>query len=118
MAEDGAAARRAYTAFGRKWAKTCAGAVRSLEEAGAELLTMYRYPRSQWKSLRSTNGLERLNLEFRRRVKTQGSLPSEAAVLALLFGLVATGQIVFRKLDGWQDMATALTSPVNAAEAA
>jgi len=119
MAEDGAAARRAYTAFGRKWAKTCAGAVRSLEEAGAELLTMYRYPRSQWKSLRSTNGLERLNLEFRRRVKTQGSLPSEAAVLALLFGLVATGQIVFRKLDGWQDMATALTSPVpHAADAA
>lgn len=60
MAEDGAAARRAYTAFGRKWTKICAGAVRSLEEAGAELLTMYRYPRSQWKSLRSTNGLERL----------------------------------------------------------
>jgi putative transposase len=100
MAEDGAAARRAYTAFCRKWTKTCAGAVKSLEEAGTELLTMYRYPRSQWKSLRSTNGLERLNLEFRRRVKTQGSLPSEDAVLALLFGLVATGQIVFRKLDG------------------
>ena len=119
MAEDGAAARCAYTAFGRKWTKTCAGAVKSLDEAGAELLTMYRYPRSQWKSLRSTNGLERLNLEFRRRVKAQGSLPSEAAVLALLFGLVATGQIVFRKLDGWQDMAIALTSPApNAKEAA
>ena len=119
LAEDGAAARRAYTAFCRKWTKTCAGAVKSLEEAGAELLTMYRYPRSQWKSLRSTNGLERLNLEFRRRVKTQGSLPSEDAVLALLFGLVATGQIVFRKLDGWQDMATALTSAaLNAVDAA
>jgi putative transposase len=118
MAEDGVAARRAYTAFGRTWMKTCAGAVRSLEEAGAELLTMYRYPRSQWKSLRSTNGLERLNLEFRRRVKTQGSLPSEAAVLALLFGLVATGQIVFRKLDGWQDMAIALTRVAPHAEEA
>ena len=69
--------------------------------------------------LRSTNGLERPNLEFRGRVKTQGSLPSEDAVLALLFGLVATGQIVFRKLDGWQDMATALTSAApNAEEAA
>ena len=103
----------------RHRAKTCAGAVRSLEEAGPELLTMYRYPRSQWKSLRSTNGLERLNLEFRRRVKTQGSLPSEDAVLALLFWLVATGQIVFRKLDGWQDMAIALTSAApNAEEAA
>jgi hypothetical protein len=31
-------------------------------------------------------------------------------VLALLYGLLASGQIRFRKLDGWQDMATALTA--------
>jgi len=60
----------------------------------------------------------RLNLEFRRRVKTQGSLPSQDAVLALLFGLVATGRIVFRKLDGWQDMVTGLTSAGPKAEEA
>jgi transposase-like protein len=118
MAEDGAAAQRGATAFCRKWAKTCAGTVKSLQEAGAELLTMFRYPRSQWKSLRCTNGLERLNLEFRRRVKTQVTLPSEDAVLALLLGLVATGQIVLRELDGWQDMATALTSAAPKAEEA
>jgi Transposase, Mutator family len=40
----------------------------SLEEAGEELLTFYRFPKSQWKSLR-TNAIERLNGEFRRRVK-------------------------------------------------
>jgi hypothetical protein len=40
-------------------------------------------------------------------VKTQGSLPSEDAVLALPFGFMATGQIVFRKLASWQDMAMA-----------
>ena len=52
-------------------------------------------------------------------MKTQGSLPSEDAVLALLFGLMAAGQIVLRKLDGWQDMATALTSAApNTEEAA
>jgi transposase-like protein len=60
--------------------------------------------------LRTTNAIERLYLEFRRRIKTQGSLPSEAAVLALLYGLLASGQIRFRKLDGWQDMVTALTA--------
>lgn len=109
-AEDEAAARRAYTAFVRKWQKGCPGAVRSLAEAGTELLTLYRYPRSQWKSLRTTNCLERLYLEFRRRVKTQGSLPGEHAVLTLLYGLVASGQIRFRKLEGWQDMAVALTA--------
>ena len=51
-------------------------------------------------------------------MKTQGSLPSEDAVLALLFGLVATGRIVFRKLDGWQDMVTGLTSAGPKAEEA
>jgi len=108
LADDGAAARRASTAFGKKWSKSCPGAVKSLAEAGDELLTLYRYPRSQWRSIRTTNAIERLYLEFRRRVKTQGSLPSEGAVLALLYGLLASGQIRFRKLDGWLDMATAL----------
>ncbi len=51
----------------------------------------------QWKTLRSTNVIERLHEEFRRRVKTQGSLPSEDAALVLLFSLVASGQIKLRK---------------------
>lgn len=112
FAEDGAMARRAYTTFVRTWGQNCPGAVRSLQEAGEELLTFYRYPRSQWKGVRTTNAIERLYLEFRRRIKTQDSLPGEAAVLALLYGLLASGQIHFRRLDGWQDMAAALTGPV------
>ncbi len=59
--------------------------------------------------MRNTNAIERLYLEVRRRIKTQGSPPGEAAMLALLYGLLASGQIRFRKLDGWPDMATALT---------
>jgi Transposase, Mutator family len=50
----------------------------SLEQAGEELLTFYRFPKSQWKSLRTTNAIERLNGEFRRRVKTQ-RLPARCA---------------------------------------
>jgi putative transposase len=118
FAEDGAAARRAYLAFMKKWTKGCPGAVTSLEEAGAELLTFFRYPRSQWKSWRTTNSIERLHQEFRRRVKTQGSFPTADAALTLLYGLVASGQIVFRKLEGWQDMARALTIPAPTAEEA
>ena len=118
FAEDGAAARRAYLAFIKTWTKGCPGAVTSLEEAGAELLTFFRYPRSQWKSWRTTNSIERLHLEFRRRVKTQGSFPTADAALALLYGLVASGQIVFRKLEGWQDMTRALTIPAPTAEEA
>jgi hypothetical protein len=33
-----------------------------------------------------------------------GALPGEDAVLTLLYGLVATGQIVMRKITGYHDM--------------
>ena len=118
FAEEGGAARRAYTAFLKKWHKGCPGAAKSLEEAGAELLTFFRYPRSQWKSWRTTNSIERLHLEFRRRVKTQGSFPTADAALALLYGLVASGQICFRKLEGWPEMAHAFTIAAPTAEEA
>jgi transposase-like protein len=75
---------------------------RSLREGGDELLTFFRFPKTQWKTLRTTNTIERLHEEFRRRVKTQGSLPTEDAALVLLFSLVASGQIKLRKIDGWQ----------------
>ncbi len=75
-----------------------------LEEAGAELLTFYRFPESQWKGLRTTNIVERVIEEFRRRVKTQALLPWEDSALLLLYGLVASRQLKFRKLDGYQDI--------------
>src|SRR5262245_19950535 len=102
------AARAAYAAFERIWAKRCPGVVTSLREGGDELLTFFRFPRVQWKTLRTTNVIERLHEEFRRRVKTQGSLPGEDAALILLFSLVASGQIRLRRIDGWQKIAAVL----------
>jgi transposase-like protein len=99
------AARGAWTAFERAWGKRCPGVVTSLQEGGAELVTFFSFPKAQWKTLRTTNSIERLNEEFRRRVKTQGSLPTEASAVLLLFGLVATGQITLRKLDGYTQLA-------------
>ena len=66
------------------------------------------FPKGQWKTLRTTNVIERLHEEFRRRVKTQGSLPTEDAALVLLFGLVASGQIRLRRLDGWRHIPAVL----------
>ena len=73
--------------------------VRSLEEAGNQLLTFYEFPRAMWKSIRTTNALENLNREFRRRTKTQASFSSEESAVALLFGLIASGQIQLRRID-------------------
>jgi Transposase, Mutator family len=76
----------------------------TLEEAGEGLFTFLRFPKLQWKALRTTNAVERINEEFRRRTTTQASLPSQDAVLLLLFGLMRSGQIRLRRLDGWQDL--------------
>jgi len=103
-AESADAVAKARAAFGRKWKLRSRAVVSSLEEAGDDLFTFVRYPVSQWKSLRTTNALERINEEFRRRTKTQASLPSQDAVLLLLFGLLRSGQIRLRAIDGWQEM--------------
>jgi transposase-like protein len=49
----------------------------------------------QWKALRTTNALEGINEEFRRRTKTQASLPGEDAVLMVLYGLLRSGSNVY-----------------------
>ena len=103
-AESYALARTAYDTFIRKWRRQCEGVAESLEEAGMELLAFYQYPQSQWKSLRTTNVIERINGEFRRRIKTQGSFPSEQSVMVMLFGLVASGMIRLRRIVGYEDM--------------
>jgi transposase-like protein len=103
------AARSAYATFERAWGKRCPGVVTSLREGGLELLTFFRFPKSQWKALRSTNVVERLHEEFRRRGKTQGSLPSEDAAVVLLFSLVASGQIKLRRIDGWRKISAVLS---------
>ena len=108
-ASSGEAARTAFAAFEHTWGKRCPGVVASLREGGDELLTFFTFPKAQWKTLRTTNTIERLHEEFRRRVKTQGSLPNEDAALVLLFSLVASGQIKLRRIDGWQKIAGVLS---------
>ncbi len=94
------AVERARKACSKKWRLRCPAVAASLEEAGDELCTFLRLPPTQGKGLRTTTALERLNAELRRRTKTQASLPSEDAVLLLLFGLLRTGQIKLRRLAG------------------
>jgi transposase-like protein len=107
-AESERAARAAHTFFVRTWRKRSEGVVNSLLEAGDELLTHFAFPRSQWKCLRTTNSIERLQEEFRRRVKTQASFPTERSVLHLFFAIYESGQIRLRRIDGWQDIPKAL----------
>lgn len=83
-ADSERAARAAYARVLRTWRKRIASVARSLEDGGDELLTFYRFPRSQWKCIRTTNMIERLNEEFRRRLKTQRLAPARSERTALV----------------------------------
>ena len=98
------AARR--KAFIRKWRLKHRAVADSLEEAGDRLFAFARLPPSQWRSVRTTNAIERLHEEFKRRIKTQTVLPSADTAAMLFWALLASGQINMRKVDGWQTLST------------
>jgi len=91
-------------AFLRKWRLRCRPVADSLEEAGDKLFTFLRFPSDQWKSIRTTNAIERLHEEFKRRIKTQCLLPCAETACMLFWALLASGQITLRKVDGWQTL--------------
>ena len=91
-------------AFLRKWRLKCQAVADSLDEAGEALFAFTRLPSSQWKSARTTNAIERLHEEFKRRIKTQTVLPSAETAAMLFWALLASGQISMRKVDGWQSL--------------
>ena len=98
--------------FLRKWRLKCPGVATSLEEAGDRLFAFLRLPPSQWKSARTTNAIERLHEEFKRRIKTQTVLPSAETAAMLFWALLASGQITMRKVNGWQSLGEKLAAPV------
>ena len=95
-------------AFIRKWRLRHRPVADCLEEAGDHLFSFTRLPLSQWRSARTTNAIERLHEEFKRRIKTQTVLPSADTAAMLFWALLASGQINMRKVDGWQTLDTKL----------
>lgn len=114
-ATDAKAVTAKRKAFLKKWRVKCEGVATSLEEAGEELFTFTRLPLDQWRSARTTNAIERLHEEFKRRIKTQTVLPSAETAAMLFWALLAAGQIVMRKVDGWETIAEPFAEPIDLA---
>jgi transposase-like protein len=102
-----AEAERAYRRVHRRWMQRCPAVADSLAEAGHDLLTFYAFPTDQWKALRSTNLIERIHGELRRRIKTQATWSTEHGMLNLLHGLFAAGIIRLRRIDGFASLRAA-----------
>ena len=66
--------------------------------AGAkeEILAFSAFPREQWRQIWSTNPLERLNKELKKRCRVVGIFPNEAAVVRL------AGSVLLDVHDEWQ----------------
>jgi transposase-like protein len=100
-AADVLSKRRVFLA---KWKLRCQPVANSLDEAGERLFTFLRYPSEQWRSLRTTNAIERLHEEFKRRIKTQCLLPCAETAAMMFWALLASGQIIMRRVDGWPSL--------------
>jgi putative transposase len=80
-------ARRDLTAWLAKWTGRYAKLCHWVEDNIEETLTFYRLPREHHKHLKSTNLLERLNEEIKRRTLVVRIFPNEAACLRLVRAL-------------------------------
>ena len=82
-------------------------AVKVLAGAEEEVLTFYDFPREHWRQVYSTNPLERLNKELKRRSAVVGIFPNRDSVIRL-FGSMLCEQndewIVGRKYFSEQSM--------------
>ena len=107
-ATSAAAVHTALATFRRTWARKWSAVIVSLDDAGEDLTAFTRFPPAQWRCLRTTNAIERIFGEFKRRTKTQGAFPTPEAMLIVLWGTLATGGMRLRKLHGYQTMRTSM----------
>ena len=73
-----------YKGFVERWDKEVPSAVKSLSQSIDSCLTFFSFPEEEWISLRTSNVIERLNKEFKRRTKSMEILAGEAACYRLL----------------------------------
>ncbi len=73
-----------WETFKTKWEPVVPSAVSCLDNSIDACLTFFTCPEEEWLSLRTTNIIERLNKEFKRRTKSMEIVASEQACYTLL----------------------------------
>ena len=78
------AAKRNLKQFRLRFGKQFPEAVACLERGFADATSYYAFPEAHWMRIRSTNGLERLHGEIKRRTRAIGAFPDRASALRLI----------------------------------
>lgn len=79
--------RERFAVWKTKWAQDLPKVVECLAKDFEECITYYKHPYRRWKKIRSTNIIERCFKEFRRRIYTMDSFPTEESCLRIMYGL-------------------------------
>jgi putative transposase len=87
-ASDRKSAEEQLQAAIQKYAKSAPRLSAWLEENLAQGFTVFDFPLEHWRTIRTTNSLERINREIRRRTRVVGIFPNEASCLRLVSALL------------------------------
>ncbi|MCL4453926.1 MAG: IS256 family transposase [Candidatus Thermoplasmatota archaeon] len=86
-----------------KWERRYPNVIYNTERKLGQLLRFYDYPSKIRNSLKSTNEIERLNEEIRRRIKVVSSFPDEDSAMKIFYlkSIEFNSKHAFRKMNGY-----------------
>jgi transposase-like protein len=87
LAPSLAAAREAFEHFQQRWHQPYPRMVRQLERDLPELLSFFRFPKPLWRPLRTTNVIERVFVEVRRRTRPMVCFVNVARVDRIIYSI-------------------------------
>lgn len=86
-AENRSAAEVAFRQFKKRWTEHYPGLLRQLEKDLPELLNFFAFPQHLWKKLRTTNVIERVFVEVRRRTRPMVCFVNIASADRIIFSI-------------------------------
>jgi putative transposase len=93
--EDAEAAREQWASVADALRERCPKLVELMDRSREEVLVYMSFPREHWLQIASTNPLERLNGEIKRRADVVGIFPNDRAVIRLV------GALMLEQNDEW-----------------
>jgi transposase-like protein len=90
-------AKKRLAKFKERWTKELPEAVKCLEDGFAAATRFFDFPREHHVRIRSSNNIERLNREIRRRIRAVGAFPDRESALRLITAVAVDASRVWGK---------------------